>query len=100
MLILILQMSRSTKQTVPEIKTMNAELFTLTYGALVVDLLRDMESEEAVNAKLEKMGHNIGMSIADDLLSKNPNIGRCTEMHQIAEVLSKQALKMYLGTYV
>lgn len=90
-------MSRSTKQAAPELKTMNADLFTLTYGALVVDLLRDLESEEEVNAQLEKMGHNIGMRIADDLLSKNPNIGRCTEINQIAEVLSKHALKTYLG---
>uniref|UniRef100_A0A914ZFR8 Trafficking protein particle complex subunit n=2 Tax=Panagrolaimus TaxID=55784 RepID=A0A914ZFR8_9BILA len=90
-------MSRSTKQAIPDVKTMNGELFTLTYGALVVDLLRDLESEEEVNIQLEKIGYNIGVRIADDLLSKNPNIGRCTDTHQIAEVISKQALKAYLG---
>lgn len=90
-------MSRSSKQAVPEVKTMNAELFTLTYGALVVDLLRDLESEEEVNNQLEKIGYNMGVRIADDLLSKNPNIGRCTDTHQIADVISKQALKSYLG---
>ena len=92
-------MSRSSKQAIPEVKTMNAELFTLTYGALVVDLLRDLESEEEVNIQLEKIGYNMGVRIADDLLSKNLNIGRCTDVHQIAEVLSKQALKSYLGKF-
>uniref|UniRef100_A0A7E4W3H7 Trafficking protein particle complex subunit n=1 Tax=Panagrellus redivivus TaxID=6233 RepID=A0A7E4W3H7_PANRE len=90
-------MSRSSKQAVPEVKTMNAELFTLTYGALVVDLLKDLESEEEVNIQLQKIGYNIGVRLADDLLSKNPHIGRCTDSHQIAEVISKQALKAYLG---
>ena len=93
-------MSRSTKQAIPEVKTMNAELFTLTYGALVVDLLRDLESEEEVNIQLEKMGYNMGIRIADDFLSKNPNIRRCTDLHQLAEVLSKHALKTYLGTVI
>lgn len=90
-------MSRSSKQPVPEVKTMNAELFTLTYGALVVDLLRDLESEDDVNAQLQKMGENIGMRLADDLLSKNSNVGRCTELSQIADIIAKQALKTYLG---
>uniref|UniRef100_A0AC34F3J8 Uncharacterized protein n=1 Tax=Panagrolaimus sp. ES5 TaxID=591445 RepID=A0AC34F3J8_9BILA len=73
---------------------MNAELFILTYGALVVDLLRDLESEE-VNIQLEKIGYNIGVRIAEDLLSKNPNIGRCTDTHQIAEVISKQFFQLF-----
>lgn len=38
---------------------MNAELFTLTYGALVVDLLRDLESEEEVNIQLENIGYSM-----------------------------------------
>ena len=35
---------------------MNSELFTLTYGALVAQLLRDYEDVDAVNAQLDKMG--------------------------------------------
>lgn len=33
----------------------NAELFTLTYGALVVQLIKDYEDYEQVNIQLEKM---------------------------------------------
>ena len=35
---------------------MNSELFTLTYGALVAQLLRDHEDVDAVNVQLDKMG--------------------------------------------
>jgi hypothetical protein len=33
----------------------NSELFTLTYGALVMQLLKDYEDVEEVNKALEKM---------------------------------------------
>jgi hypothetical protein len=33
----------------------NAELFTLTYGALVVQLIKDYEDYSEVNRQLEKM---------------------------------------------
>uniref|UniRef100_A0A914BYR9 Trafficking protein particle complex subunit n=1 Tax=Acrobeloides nanus TaxID=290746 RepID=A0A914BYR9_9BILA len=90
-------MSKATKTPVSDTKMMSGELFTLTYGALVVDLLRDLESPEEVNRQLDKIGYNIGLRIADDFLSKNVNIGRCTDMHQVADIISKNALKTYLG---
>lgn len=38
------EMSRNTpKQAAPEFRTMNADLFTLTYGALVMDVIKDRE---------------------------------------------------------
>ncbi|KAI6238472.1 Trafficking protein particle complex subunit [Aphelenchoides fujianensis] len=85
------------KQAAPEFKSMNADLFTLTYGALVMDVIRDREQPEDVNRQLEKIGYNMGQRMADDFLAKNPRIGRCASMHQLAEVLAKQALKTYLG---
>lgn len=33
----------------------NAELFTLTYGAIVAQLLKDFDSVDEVNNQLEKM---------------------------------------------
>lgn len=33
----------------------NAELFTLTYGALVVQLIKDYEDYDEVNKQLDKM---------------------------------------------
>lgn len=43
------------------------------------------------------MGYNIGLRLADDLLAKNSQIQRCTDMHQVADVLAKVALRSYLG---
>lgn len=76
---------------------MSGELFTLTYSALVLDLIRDYESVDDVNRQLDKIGYNMGLRIADDFLAKNPRIGRCAEMQQVAEIISKNALKSYLG---
>lgn len=50
-----------------------------------------------VNRQLDKMGYNIGLRLADDLLAKNSQIQRCTDMHQVADVLAKVALRSYLG---
>uniref|UniRef100_A0A915PHK2 Trafficking protein particle complex subunit n=1 Tax=Setaria digitata TaxID=48799 RepID=A0A915PHK2_9BILA len=78
-------------------KKISGELFTLTYGALVAELLRDLESPIAVNRQLDKIGYNIGLRLADDLLAKNSQIQRCTDMHQVADVLAKVAFRSYLG---
>lgn len=37
------------------IAAQNAELFTLTYGALVVQLIKDYEDYDEVNRQLDKM---------------------------------------------
>lgn len=37
----------------------NTDLFTLTYGALISDLLGDLESAEEVNRQLDKIGYNM-----------------------------------------
>ena len=38
----------------------NAEVFTLTYGSLVRQLVTDLEDVNEVNKELDKMGYNIG----------------------------------------
>ncbi|MCP9259247.1 Trafficking protein particle complex subunit 3 [Dirofilaria immitis] len=94
-------MSKQTKFPMGiDSKKISGELFTLTYGALVAELLRDLESPLAVNRQLDKMGYNIGLRLADDLLAKNSQIQRCTDMHQVADVLAKVALRSYLGENV
>ncbi|VDN57211.1 unnamed protein product [Dracunculus medinensis] len=91
-------MSKQTKLPLGiDSKKVSGELFTLTYGALVAELLKDLENPAEVNRQLDKMGYNIGLRLADDLLAKNPQIGRCTDMHQVADILSKVALRTYLG---
>ena len=41
--------------------TVNAELFSLTYGSMVAQIIRDYEEVDKINIQLEKMGYNIGV---------------------------------------
>jgi trafficking protein particle complex subunit 3 len=62
----------------------NSELLTLTYGALVTQMLRDFENVEDVNKQLERLGYNMGMRIIEDFLSKT-NSSRCLDMRDTAD---------------
>lgn len=73
----------------------NSELFTLTYGALVSQLLRDYENAEDVNRQLDRMGYNIGVRIIEDFLART-TAGRCSDMKDTADKI-QSAFKMYLG---
>lgn len=76
----------------------NSELFSLTYGAMVRQLLADHEDVAVVNQQLEKMGHNIGCRLIDEFLSKSGVGGSsCTSFKDTAEVMAKVAFKMFLG---
>lgn len=66
----------------------NAELFTLTYGALVVQLIKDYEDYSQVNKQLDKMGFSIGTRIIEDFLAKSGS-GRCKDLREVAEILAK-----------
>ncbi|KAL0946665.1 hypothetical protein HGRIS_012856 [Hohenbuehelia grisea] len=74
----------------------NAELFALTYGALVVQLIQDYEDYAEVNKQLEKMGYNIGTRLIEDFLAKS-NLGRCTDFREVGEVVSKVGFKSFLN---
>ena len=54
----------------------NAELFSLTYGAIVTQVLKDYEEVDATNEQLEKMGYNIGVRLIDEFLAK-AGVGPC-----------------------
>jgi len=80
----------------------NAELFALTYGALVTELIRDYDNDPAeVNAQLEKIGHSIGVRCVDEFLSKADmngiSISTCKTMRDTADVISKIGFRMFLG---
>ncbi|TFL07534.1 transport protein particle complex subunit [Pterulicium gracile] len=74
----------------------NAELFTLTYGALVVQLIQDYEEFEEVNKQLEKMGYNIGTRLIEDFLAKS-SLGRCSDFREVGEVIAKVGFKSFLN---
>ncbi|GMT19290.1 hypothetical protein PFISCL1PPCAC_10587, partial [Pristionchus fissidentatus] len=78
-------------------KKMSGELFSLTYGALVADMIKDFDDINQVNTQLDKMGFNMGTRLADDFLSKRTNVSRCTDCKQMADTLAKEVIPMYLG---
>jgi len=66
----------------------NAELFTLTYGAVVAQLLKDLEDYSEVNKHLEKMGYDIGVRLIEEFLARS-NVRRCKDFRETGEVISK-----------
>ncbi|KAI0320724.1 NO signaling/Golgi transport ligand-binding domain-containing protein [Amylostereum chailletii] len=74
----------------------NAELFAMTYGALVVQLIQDYEDYAEVNKQLDKMGYNIGTRLIEDFLAKS-NVGRCADFRETGEVIAKVGFKAFLN---
>jgi hypothetical protein len=79
----------------------SAELFALTYGSLVMEIIRDNDNIDEVNTQLERIGHSIGVRCIDEFLSKSElaglNIPSCKNMRETAEVIAKGGFKMFLG---
>ncbi|XP_008805398.2 trafficking protein particle complex subunit 3-like isoform X2 [Phoenix dactylifera] len=78
------------------VERVNAELFTLTYGAIVRQLLADLEEVEEVNKQLDLMGYNIGVRLIDEFLAKS-NVSRCVDFKETADIIAKVGFKMFLG---
>ena len=80
-----------------KVDKINGELFTLTYGAMVTQLLKDYENQQEVNAKLESMGYSIGVRLVDEMLAKS-GVQRCSGgFRETCEVVAKVGFKMFLG---
>ena len=77
----------------------NAEFFCLTYGTMVVQLMKDFEDVSEVNTKLESMGHSIGLRLIDEFLAKS-GINNCHDFTETCDVIAKVAFKMFLGVSV
>jgi hypothetical protein len=72
-------------------------LFTLTYGALVRQVLHDCEDRvDAVNEKLDAMGFSIGCRLIEDFLSKT-NTHKCGGFKETCEMVSKVGVRMFLN---
>jgi len=85
----------------------NAELFALTYGSLVTELIRDYDNDiPEINTQLERIGRSIGIRCVDELLSKAEvsgtggsaiHIPTCRDIKDTAEVVAKVGFRMFLG---
>ncbi|KAM7268103.1 hypothetical protein ACFE04_010269 [Oxalis oulophora] len=87
---------RSGDAIFANIDRVNAELFTLTYGAIVRQLITDIEEVEEVNKELDQMGYNIGIRLIDDFLAKS-HVSKCIDFKETAETIAKVGFKMFLG---
>ncbi|KAF4741235.1 Trafficking protein particle complex subunit 3, partial [Perkinsus olseni] len=70
---------------------------TIRYGATVRQLLVDYDGNfDKVNGELYRMGTDIGARLLDEFLIKS-RVPPCQDFRDACEVMSKVALKMYLG---
>eukprot|EP01130_Rhizamoeba_saxonica_P003268 TRINITY_DN1396_c0_g1_i1.p1 TRINITY_DN1396_c0_g1~~TRINITY_DN1396_c0_g1_i1.p1 ORF type:complete len:198 (-),score=52.10 TRINITY_DN1396_c0_g1_i1:84-641(-) len=74
----------------------NGELLTLTYGSMVCQLVKDMDSISDVNDQLHRMGVNIGVRLIDEFLALTQQ-PRCKSWEETAEVISYAGFKVFLG---
>ena len=77
----------------------NAELFALTYGVLVTQIIADYEDLTLVNEQLESLGFNIGVRLIDEYLAKQRDGGSagCRNFLVVGESIAKIGFKMFLG---
>ena len=78
-----------------EIKKISGELFSLTYGALVTQILKDYENVNDVNRQLDKLGYNIGVRLVEDFLART-NTGKCHNFRETSEKI-QYAFKLFLS---
>jgi trafficking protein particle complex subunit 3 len=80
----------------------NAEFFALTYGALVAELLRDIEDPVAIHLELDRMGHSIGVRCIEEVLAKMSSMPASSSLYNAKSFpetsdLVQTALRMFLG---
>ena len=79
------------------VRHQNAELFTLTYGALVRQVLHDCEDRVfEANKKLDEMGHAMGCRLIEDFLAKT-NARKCLSFKESAETVALVGFKMFVN---
>ena len=78
------------------VEKINSEFITLTYGSLMVRLIKDYEKPEEINDQLEKMGYNIGIRLIDDFLAKSC-LPPPKTFDEAISIITNNALSFYLG---
>jgi FlaA1/EpsC-like NDP-sugar epimerase len=78
------------------VEKISGELFALTYGALVAQLIKETSKDnmEEVNQSLETIGYRIGTKLVEEFLSKT-NLNRCPDFKETAEIISKVSTTSY-----
>ena len=79
-----------------KVEKINSEFLTLTYGSLMVRLIKDYEKPEEINDQLEKIGYNIGIRLIDDFLAKSC-IDPPKTFEEAINIITNNALSFYLN---
>lgn len=82
-------------KTVQDAKKVNTDLFALTYGSIISQLLIDCENVDEVNKQLDRMGYNIGLRLIEDFLAKSSS-PRCRDLKDVADKI-QHAFQLYLN---
>ena len=88
--------AQKKKNFLDQVERMNSEFLTLTYGSLMVRLIKDYEKPEEINDQLEKMGYNIGIRLIDDFLAKSC-IDPPKTFDEAINIITNEALQFYLN---
>ncbi|KAJ9472979.1 Trafficking protein particle complex subunit 3 [Diplonema papillatum] len=89
-------LTRQGERAFEKMEKINAELFVVTYGSLVMQLLQDnSDNVDVVNKELDTIGYNIGVRLIDEYLSKS--MTPCKSFKDTAEATAKVGFKMFLG---
>lgn len=76
-------------------KKVNTDLFALTYGSIISQLLIDCEDVNEVNKQLDRMGYNVGLRLIEDYLAKSSS-PRCKDLRDVADKI-QHAFQLYLN---
>lgn len=80
---------------------MNAEIFQLTYGAMVAKLVKENGGDMGeVNKQLDKMGYNIGIRLIEEFLAHHniPDVHlKKRDVREVADWISKSGMKQFLN---
>lgn len=80
-------------QDMPKI---DSEIFSLTYGAFVTQIIRDESNINDVNERLMKVGKGMGYRMCDECLAR-AGTQDCSNFKETAEHIAKVGFKMFLG---
>mmetsp|Transcript_56791 Transcript_56791/g.65070 ORF Transcript_56791/g.65070 Transcript_56791/m.65070 type:complete len:188 (-) Transcript_56791:127-690(-) len=88
--------SKAPKELLNKQEKISCELLTLTYGAIVGQIVKDFEDVQECNKQLENLGYKMGLKLVEEFLAKS-GVESCSDFRQTAETIAKPAFKMFLG---
>ncbi|KAL4439338.1 hypothetical protein ABPG74_017001 [Tetrahymena malaccensis] len=87
---------KGVKPVVKKVTKINRDLLTLTYGAIVSQIVKDTDNIKEANDQLEKLGFDIGSRLIDEFVAKSEG-KLCQDYKEMANTIAKEGFEMFLG---